>query len=1137
MIKQNKGKLSILSYLEETKEFNDILNNLDTNISSIRLTAILTALAFNKKKKKMFFLFPSLYQAQEFVTTINDYLDEEDVYLYSSDDLFRLNNIYSSKEMNNERLASINSIFSDKPSILVSHISASLINICSKEIYLQNNFEIKLHDEITKKELISKFYKSGYLEVDHILLPGQFAYRGQIIDFYNPSNLSPVRIEIFGDEITDIREFSLDNEESFNSLEKVKISPSSLFLLTDDEIQIGLKKIEEEINNSKDNLEVVKQSFESLKEKVIHSTLNESESRFYSFFTSGSTLLEYVTSYDKYLYDEEEISKAKKSILYKQDIFFTKSISNGTSIRGEKIYSDKATFTNYIKIGSNDTDLTLRDCSYYSNTYTNSLSCLNRYLEEGYKIRIALSQPMLNNYINYLEQNKVDYSLYPKHSTIMLYEGNLSCGFELPSSKHVYLTLKELFGVNTHKSKFLSRYKESKVIRRFDELEVGDYVVHEVHGIGKYLGIKEMDGLEYLKVLYQDDAFLFIPLSQYKLIRKYSSKDSFVPSLDKIGGSTWSRKKSKIRSRINYLADQLLEIYAARRKNIGYSFNIDEELINEYLSSFPFPYTKSQLKCIEEIKEDMKSNLPMDRLITGDVGFGKTELAFFASFIAISNSKQVAFLCPTTILSMQHYKNALARLSQFNIRICLFSRLVPLKEQKKNIELIKKGKIDLIIGTHRLLSSSIEFKDLGLLIIDEEQRFGVTHKEKIKNKIKNIDTLTLSATPIPRTLQMSLLNIRQISYLEEPPLNRLPVKTYVIKNNEEILFEAIERELSRKGQIYFLHNKISDLEKVKSKLQKHFPNNIIEICHGQLDEEEIEQIMNNFYLGNIDILICTSIIESGLDVANVNTIIVENSQNFGLAQLYQIKGRVGRSDIFAYAYFFYDEEKEINDVARLRLKALKNFTELGSGYKIALQDLNIRGAGDILGSEQAGFVDTLGYDAYIDLINSVVREKELLSQGKKEESTNFELSFSLDAIIPTSYCSTKDRLTIYSELYDIKTSDELAKYESKVKDVYGIYPVEVSNLFLKRKIEINLNSGLFSSFKENLGYYSIISSDLLMSKEKVYLSWEEKLNIIKPLLRISVQDNHFVFTLTKTKNYLEELLFLTEQINSDFYNK
>ena len=1135
MLKQNKGKLSILSYLEETKEFSDILNNLDTNISSIRLTAILSSLVFNKKKKKMFFLFPSLYEAQEFVTTINDYLDERYVYLYSSDDLFRLNNIYSSKEMNNERLASISSIFSNEPSILVSHISASLLTICNKQTYLNNSFKVKLHDEITKKELVSRFYKSGYFEVDHILLQGQFATRGQIIDFYNPSNPNPIRIEIFGDEITDIREFSLDNEESINKIEEAFIQPASLLLLNEEEIKTGLERIEKEINNS--SSDIIKLGFDSLKEKVINSVLSESESRFFSFFTSGSTLLEYIDSYDKFVYDLDEINKAKESILYKQDIFFTKSINNGTSIHGEKIYRQIPTLSNYIKIGSNNSDLVLRDCSYYSSSYNNSLSCLNKYLDEGYKIRIALSEPMLSNYINYLNQNKVSNSIYPKHSTIMLYEGNLSSGFELPSSKHVYLTLKELFGVNTHKSKFLSRYKESKIIRRFDELEVGDYVVHEIHGVGKYLGIKEMDGLEYLKVLYQDDAFLFIPLSQYKLIRKYSSKDSFVPTLDKIGGSTWSRKKSKIRSRINYLADQLLEIYATRRKNIGYSFNVDEELLSEYLNAFVFPYTKSQLKCIEEIKLDMKSNLPMDRLITGDVGFGKTEMAFFASFIAISNSKQVAFLCPTTILSMQHYKNALARLSQFNIRVCLFSRLVPLSEQKKNIELIKEGKIDLVIGTHRLLSSSIDFKDLGLLIIDEEQRFGVTHKEKIKNKIKNIDTLTLSATPIPRTLQLSLLNIRQISYLEEPPLNRLPVKTYVIKNNEEILLEAIERELSRKGQVYFLHNKIVDLEKVKAKLKKHFPKNTIEICHGQLDEDEIEQIMNNFYLGNIDILICTSIIESGLDVSNVNTIIVENSQNFGLAQLYQIKGRVGRSDIFAYAYFFYDEEKEINDVARLRLKALKNFTELGSGYKIALQDLNIRGAGDILGSEQAGFVDTLGYDAYIDLVNSVVKEKQLYQQGKKEVTTSFELTFSLDAMIPTSYCSTKDRLTIYSELYDIKTSDELTKYENKVRDVYGIYPVEVSNLFLKRKIEINLNSGLFSSFKENLGFYSITSSDLLMSKEKVYASWEEKLNIIKPLLRISIQDNHFVFNLTKTKNYLEELLFLTEQINSDFFDK
>ena len=1135
MPKSNKGKLSILSYLEESQAFKDILNNKETNISSIRLAAILASLVFKKKREKMFFLFPSLYDSQEFVTTINDYLSEEEVYLYSSDDLFRLNNIISSKEMYAERLASINSIFNSKPSILVSHISATMLNICSKKKYLERTFTLSCHQEITKKEVIEKIFKCGYSEVDHIMLNSQFASRGQIIDIYDPSYLEPIRIEVFGDEVSDIRFFNIDDEISFKKVDSITIHPASLLLIDDKEVEGGISKIDEELNLLSNKNEMILDVINSLKEKVKFLSLNETESRFYSFFSKSASLFDYLDGYHKFVFDFDEVVSYGKSILNKQEIFFNKSRSQCISLPSERIFNDLPSFDNLIKISNNNGELTLRDCSYFSGSYTNSLSCINQYLKEGYKIRIALSEPMLSNYLNYLNQNKVDYSLYPTHSQIMVYEGNISSGFEILESRHVYLTIKELFGVNSHKSKFLSRYKESKAIRRFDELQVGDYVVHDLHGVGQYQGIKEIDGLEYLKVVYQGNAFLFIPLSQYKLIRKYSSKDTYKPTLDKIGGSTWSRKKSRIRSKINYLADQLLEIYSQRSKNIGYSFSLDRELEDEFIKSFPFPYTPSQLRCIEEIKKDMFSKLPMDRLLTGDVGFGKTEMAFFASFIAITNNKQVAFLCPTTILSMQHYKNALARLSQFNIRICLFSRLVPLSEQKKNIKLIKEGKMDLVIGTHRLLSSSIEFKDLGLLIIDEEQRFGVSHKEKIKNKVKNIDSLTLSATPIPRTLQLSLLNIRQVSYLSEPPLNRLPVKTYVIKKDNDIINEAIERELSRNGQVYFLHNRISDLEIVKKRLQKQFPNKSIEICHGQIEESEVEQIMNNFYLGNIDILICTSIIESGLDVPNVNTIIVEDSQNFGLSQLYQIKGRVGRSDIFAYAYFFYDDEKNISDVAKVRLKALKNFTELGSGYKIAMQDLNIRGAGDILGSEQAGFVDTLGYDAYIDLINSVIKEKQVYEKGKKEV-TNFELSFSLDAMIPISYCSTKDRLSIYSELYEVNDSDSLTKLEMKVKDVYGIYPVEVSNLFIKRKIELNLNSGLFSNYKENLGYYSLYSSDLLMSKEKIYLDLEKALEVIKPLLKITIQDNHLVFTLVKTKNYLEELLFLSEQIKNTFFN-
>ena len=528
----------------------------------------------------------------------------------------------------------------------------------------------------------------------------------------------------------------------------------------------------------------------------------------------------------------------------------------------------------------------------------------------------------------------------------------------------------------------------------------------------------------------------------------------------------------------------------------------------------------------------MESPYPMDRLLAGDVGFGKTEIAFVAAFKAMLAHKQVALLCPTTILCMQHFKVAAERFKSFGIRICAFSRFVPASQQKTNIQLIKEGKIDFVIGTHRLLSNDIVFKDLGLLIVDEEQKFGVTHKEKIKEKSKNIDCLTLTATPIPRTLQMSLLNVRSLSLLEQAPINRMPVKTYVAKQDKELIYEVIGKELERKGQVYYLHNDIKTIYSLASTIQKKFPSNHVGVCHARMSEDEIEETMSNFYACEYDILVCTSIIESGLDIPNVNTIIVENADHFGLSQLYQIKGRVGRSSRLAYAYFFFKDANKITPDARKRLKALKDFTELGSGYKIAMQDLNIRGAGDILGSEQAGFVDTLGYDAYVDLLKEVVKEKEVMNSAvvEKKDEHRFELSFSLDAHIPEEYGSETQRINMYRELSDCESDTDLNAFSKKLRDVYGTYPEEVSNLLIKRKIEISLNSGLYDSFIEGLGVYTITMSSAFSAKPALYKILEEKLQPLLVKLRVHINNHRFEFSLTKSRDYLTDLLFLTGEL-------
>ena len=1101
------NKLSLFTYLFHEKNEQRISQGEDLFCSSPEALAMLAALSFNDQKRKMFFLFPTLYEAESFYQFLGDYVSEDECYFFPFDEIFRTSAIGVSPEMDEERSLALSSIFSDNPSILVAHISSSILQILPKERYVKNTLSLKKGDFISLPQFQSKLLSLGYQSVNRVEHAGEFAHRGGIIDIDDPSHQNPVRIEFFGDEIDDIRLFNVRDELSFQHVEQIDIHPCSLFLLEPEEQRRGSLIVEKELHSLSEKSERL--AFDDLSERLSALLLQAErgylpsiDERFYPLFTDkAETLLDYIGDYQCYLFHAKEILSSLKESWKKEDEYFHKSVASGFSLPEEGIYLRKnPDLSSFRRVESDEEkEFLLRENSYRALSYAESDQVLRQYRNEEYKIRIVLPEPNLTNYRNYLQGRGIPFGIEPHHEDIMLIEGKLTHGFEIPKEKHVYLSAKEIYGVSDQKSRFLSRYKESKIIRRYEDLKEGDYVVHEVHGVGRYVGVATLDGLEYLKIQYADQAVFYLPLNQYRLIRKYASREGHAPTLDKLGGSTWSRKKSRIRSKISFL--------------------------------FPYPYTRSQLQAIEDVKKDMESPYPMDRLIAGDVGFGKTEIAFYAAFKAILDHKQVAFLCPTTILADQHYKVAKARFESFGVRICVFSRFVNEKEQKKNIQKIKDGEIDLVIGTHRLLSDQIVFKDLGLLIIDEEQKFGVAHKEKIKERSKDVDCLTLTATPIPRTMQMSLLHVRSLSLLEEPPINRMPVKTYVAKMDWELIEEVIGKELQRRGQVYFLHNDIKTIFMTASKIEKMFPSAKVAVVHARMEKEEIERVMSSFYAAEIDILVCTSIIESGLDIPNVNTIIVENADHFGLAQLYQIKGRVGRSDRLAYAYFFFKSSGKITDEAKKRLKALKDFAELGSGYKIAMQDLNIRGAGDILGSEQAGFVDSLGYDAYMELLEEVLKEKSVVDKAQeKKNRSDFELSFSLDAHIPSDYGNEEQRINMYRELSDCREEKSLSLFGKKLRDVYGPYPEEVANLLIKRQIEIILNSGIFSSFQEGLGVYDLLASEDFSNRPMLYKKLEEELRPLFGKLRVKIKQRQFEFLLTKTKDYLNDLLFLTESL-------
>lgn len=663
-------------------------------------------------------------------------------------------------------------------------------------------------------------------------------------------------------------------------------------------------------------------------------------------------------------------------------------------------------------------------------------------------------------------------------------------------------------------------------------------MVHKQYGIGKYLGIvtREKNGIhkDYLRIVYKGNDELYIPLEQFKLIRKFVSKEGVAPKLHKLGSGEWEKTKAKINESVKEIADRLVKLYSLRETNIGYAFSKDTIYQREFEDDFDYELTKDQIEAVNEIKKDMEKAKPMDRLLCGDVGFGKTEVALRAAFKAVMDNKQVAFLCPTTILSQQHLKTTLRRFSNFPINIKIVNRFVSSKEIKEIKQQLKEGKIDILIGTHRLLSKDIVFKDLGLLIIDEEQRFGVVHKEKIKELKSSIDVLSLSATPIPRTLQMSLVGIRALSQLNTPPNNRLSVQTYVIEKNDALIKEVIERELSRDGQVFYLYNNVKEIYSVAKKLAMNIKGLKVGVAHGQMGKDEIEDVMIKFINKEYHVLVCTTIIETGIDIPNANTIIIDNADRFGLSQLYQIKGRVGRSSRLAYAYLMYAPTKQLSEIAMKRLKSMKEFAKLGSGYKIALRDLSIRGAGDMLGPRQAGFIDTVGMDMYIEMLNDAIKEKQGIVV--EEEKEPLKTNINVDAYIPETFEEEDyQKITLYQRMDKLKTKEELISMQEEIIDNYGKLPKAVEMLFEKKKLDILVNEEHIENFVENKQ-----NVELIFTKE-----WSSGIDGIKLFeltttlsqdIKIRYHSQKINVIIPKSKNYLSlliEFISLSRKLNEN----
>lgn len=960
-----------------------------------------------REKKNILVVVNSLYEANQLYSSLSNYTDN--VSLFPMDDFLTSEALAISPELRYNRLETINKVL-EQPNIVITNLMGYLRFLPTKKNYQQTFLNLEVGNTINPQELVEKLVQSGYTRDTIVNKTGEFAVRGFIIDVFPVESDTAVRIEFFDDEIESIRYFDCDTQKSLSSISSILIRPCSEFLTT---------KIVEE---------------------------DSSKQKFLPFYEEVSSILDYLGDSITFFKDYEQLKVSFSQIM--EEVLTYRSTKDA-EFNGKYMFDFldiNPTFPIYYMnidhyLSNNILDLGVHTINNFNENADSINQFIRQSINDGKTVVLCLKKYQIFSVMKFLNMKVVETDFdHIIPNEVNLVSTPLKAGFVYQN--YVFLTANELFLVKEKQKKYRTKFKYSSSISDINKLSVGDYVVHNIHGIGVYNGIKtlSLSGVQkdYVEVLYQGEDKLYIPVEKIDLLNKYTGKEGYAPKVNKLGGSEWEKTKNRVKKKVQDMADDLLQLYAEREARQGFAFSPDCDMLLDFEAEFPYELTPDQKRAIAQIKEDMEKPTPMDRLLCGDVGFGKTEVAFVAAFKAILDSKQVLFLCPTTILSNQHYENAMERFKDFPVSIGLLNRFTSPKEVKRIIEGISNGTIDLVFGTHRLLSDDIKPKNLGLLVIDEEQRFGVTHKEKIKRYKTNVDVLTLTATPIPRTLQMSLVGIRSLSLIETPPVNRYPVQTYVIEENNQILKDAIYKELSRDGQVFILYNKVESIEEEMYRIQNLVPDARIITAHGQMNKNALENRILDFINHEYDILVCTTIIETGIDIPNVNTLIIMDADRFGLSQLYQIRGRVGRSDKFAYAYLMYHPAKVLTESAVKRLNVIKEFTALGSGFSIATRDLSIRGAGDILGSEQAGFIDSVGIDLYLRLLNDEVARKKNIELPLEEEEIDSKPLLNVSTHIDDHYVSEDDlKIEIHRKINEIDSAEKLEDVKAELEDRFG----------------------------------------------------------------------------------------------------
>ena len=964
------------------------------------------------------------------------------VYSYPAKDLLFFQADIHGNLLIRHRMKVIKALLEEKELTVVTSIDGCMDFLESLEKIKEQLIHYESDSTVDTEQLKNQLVALGYERVGQVEMPGQFSVRGGIVDIYCLTEENPWRIELWGDEIDSIRSFDPESQRSLENLEELTIYPAVEHTGDKDMVSFLDYFPEERTIIFLDEPNRLTEKGGAVEEEYRQSRMHREE--------KGSRNLP-----ENWLCSFEQLQKElnKRNCI---SVCALEPKQAGWKVR-EKFY------------------LEVKSISAYNNSFELLVKDLHQYKKQGYRIALLSgSRTRAERLAKDLQEEGLaafygqDYDREICPGEIMVVYGHAKKGFEYPLIKFAVMTESDIFGQEQKKKKKKKNYSGSR-IQDFAELSIGDFVVHEKHGLGIYRGIEkvEVDRIvkDYIKIEYRGGSNLYIPATQLDCLQKYSGADaSKAPKLNKLGTQEWNKTKSKVRGAVKNIAKELVELYAVRQEKEGYVCGPDTVWQREFEEMFPYEETEDQLSAIEDAKRDMESTRIMDRLICGDVGYGKTEVALRAAFKEVQESRQVAYLAPTTILAQQIYNTFVQRMKEFPVRVELLCRFRTPAQQKKAIEDLKKGQVDVIIGTHRILSKDVQFKNLGLLIVDEEQRFGVTHKEKIKQLKKNVDVLTLTATPIPRTLHMSLIGIRDMSVLEEPPMDRMPIQTYVMEYDEETVREAINRELRRGGQVYYVYNRVTDIADVALRIAKLVPDARVDFAHGQMSERELENVMYSFVNGDIDVLVSTTIIETGLDISNVNTMIIHDSDRYGLSQLYQLRGRIGRSNRTAYAFLMYRKNVMLKETAEKRLAAIREYTDLGSGFKIAMRDLELRGAGNLLGAQQHGHMNAVGYDLYCKMLNEAVKEAKGIHTMEDFETS---VDLNVDAYIPDSYISNEfQKLDIYKRIAGIETQQDYDDMLEELLDRFGEPGKAVLNLLAIAKLKAIAHQGYVTEIKQ-----------------------------------------------------------------------